>query len=91
MLEVTDSALELLKDTRTQVEAPEEAGARLHSVTTDEGDTVRVDFAEEPQEGDQIIEEPGLRVFVSSELVEPLNERTLDATVTASGRRLAIR
>lgn len=91
MLQVTDSALEILKEAREEGEAPEEAGVRLRSVLTEQGDTIRVDFVDEPQQGDQVIEEPGLRVFVSGDLVEPLNDRTLDATETPAGRRLAIR
>lgn len=91
MLEVTDSAVEIMKEARESVGAPEDAGARLTNVATEQGDTVRVEFADKPEQGDQVIEESGLRVFVSDDLIEPLNERTLDATVTPSGRKLALR
>lgn len=91
MLQLTDSAVEILKEAREEIGASDDAGARLRSVPTEQGDTIRVEFADEPEQGDQVIEEAGLRVFVSDDLVEPLNDRTLDATVTPGGPKLAIR
>lgn len=91
VLELTDSAVEILKEARDEIGAPKAAGARLTGVRTDQGDTIRIEFADAPEQGDQVIEEAGLRVFVSDELVETLTDRTLDVTDTASGRKLAIR
>jgi len=52
---------------------------------------VGLDFTEKPEDGDQTIEQEDLTVYVASDLVEPLSERTLDAETTERGTQLLFR
>lgn len=92
MLQLSDTAVSVLKEARTEAGAPEDAGVRLESVANEhEVAKVRIEFAEEPEQGDEVFEESGLRVFLSSKLVEPLSDRVLDAEITSEGPHLALR
>jgi iron-sulfur cluster assembly protein len=92
MLRLSDTAVAVLKEARTEAGAPEDAGVRLESVPNGhEMAKVRVEFADAPEQGDEVFEESGLRVFLSSKLVEPLSDRVLDADITPEGPHLALR
>lgn len=92
MLQLSDTAVAILKEARADVGAPEEAGVRLDSVPNgNEVGKVRIEFADDPQPSDEVFEESGLRVFLAPQLVESLSDRTLDAEMTPEGPRLALR
>lgn len=91
-MQVTESATELLKQARAEMGAPADAGVRLQRVPAAQaGEGVRIEFAEEPEQGDEVIEEPGLRIFVSPDLADLLSERVLDADMTPNGPELWFR
>jgi Fe-S cluster assembly iron-binding protein IscA len=92
MLRLSDKAVEILKEARSDVGASEDAGVRLNSVPNgrDIG-KVRIEFTEQPEPGDEVFEESGLRVYLANQLVEPLSERVLDAEMTPEGPHLAFR
>lgn len=92
MLQLSDAAVAILKEARSDVGASDDAGVRLDGVPDGrEVGKVRVEFAEEPEPGDEVFEESGLRVFLANQLVEPLSERVLDAEMTPEGPHLAFR
>lgn len=92
MLQITDAAMNMLRDVRTESEAPEEAAARF-ALTTDGGQqSIAFMFAEEPIEGDHKVADDGeLEVYVAPELVEPLDQAVVDATSTERGTELMLR
>ena len=97
MLQVTTRAAAVLKEARAQRGFPEYFGLRVESRQADpsrQSDSsggLRLEFSEEPVEGDQIGETEGLRVFVSPEIAEPLAEMAIDARDTPSGSDLVMR
>jgi Fe-S cluster assembly iron-binding protein IscA len=97
MLQVTTRAAAVLKEARAQRGYPETFGLRVESRQSDparQSDSsggLRLEFSEEPVEGDQIAETEGLRVFVSPEIAEPLAEMAIDTRDAASGADLVMR
>lgn len=91
-MQVTESATAVLKQARTDVGAPPDSGVRLERVQAEQARTgIKVEFAQEPEQGDEIIEQAGLRIFVSGDLVDVLSERVLDADMTPNGPELSLR
>ena len=92
MLQITDAAMNILRQVRAASEAPDEASARF--ALTQEGDQQGIGFmfAEDPVEGDQKVADDGeLEVFVAPELVDPLSDAVVDATSTERGPELLLR
>jgi Fe-S cluster assembly iron-binding protein IscA len=81
MLRVTNTVVALLKAAKSAEGAPEDAGIRIRRGTGPrECGTIGVGFAisDGPEAGDAALEQDGLRIFVERELVQPLENRTLD-------------
>lgn len=91
-MQVTEAATAVLKEARTQSGAPPETGIRFRRVAGENArEGVRIEFAEAPVQGDEVIEEQGLRIFVAGDLVDTLSARVLDADMTPSGPQLWFR
>ena len=83
MLTLTSNAAEAVKTmAEAAPELPNDSGLRIHAEPTGEGRMgFELTLVEEPEEGDQVIEEAGARVFVEPETVGHLEDKILDATI----------
>lgn len=92
MLQVTEAAAAVVETMRQQAGAPEQAGVRIQLTQTDDGqEGIGLAFREEPEQGDEITEQSGIKVFVQQELTDTLSEATLDARTTEEGTELVVR
>lgn len=93
MLQITNGAAALLTEIRRTSDVPEDYGLRIFPETTaDEGDvSVSLGFTDQPQEGDQVSEQQGLRVFVAPELTQPLDAAAIDVMQENGAERLVFR
>lgn len=93
MLQLTAPAAALLRDTRDEQDVPEGYSVRISARPDEEGE-LRIDlsYAEEPEEGDEIVEQDDLSLYVAKEVVEPLAGHVLGVAETPDGdRQLVIR
>lgn len=93
MLQLTPPAAALLRDTRDQQDVPGDYSIRISAQPDEEGE-LRIDlsYAEEPEEGDEIVEQEDLKLYVAQEVVEPLAGHVLGVGETPDGgRQLVIR
>lgn len=74
MFSITAEAAEAIRELATAEEFPESAGLRL--TAEEEGDEISIDmnFAEQPEEGDRVVEESGARVFLDARAAELLED-----------------
>ena len=81
MLTVTKKAADLLKAVKAANGATENAGFRLQR-NAEEVDSdkpiIGLAIMESPEPDDEELEQQGLRIFVQEELLDVLDERTLD-------------
>lgn len=84
MLKVTVAAAKVLQSTVRESDAPDDSGIRLVP-QPDKPGTLMMEILEEPEAGDDVVEESGLRIFVPDELAHELSDRTLDIGVTEQG------
>lgn len=92
MLQLSQSAAEALDQARDEQGVPDDYGIRVSAVPGPEGQTgLAVDFAEEPDEGDEVSEQAGTQVFISEEVAGPLSESVIDIQETGEGAQLVVR
>lgn len=95
MLQVTEAAVTLLKRARENTGMGQSAGARLSRVQQPAGENkdkiIGLEFTQKPEAGDEMIEHADLKVYISSDLVEPLSSRVLDVEPTKEGMQLLFR
>jgi Fe-S cluster assembly iron-binding protein IscA len=84
MLAVTEQAATVIRAIADRPELPEGAGLRIAS---DSGapEDLSVAAAAEPQEGDQVVDDKGARVFLDPAVITLLDDKVLDARVDAEG------
>lgn len=88
MLTISENAVEVIKLVLVGGESSEGSGLRIASA--EQG--LQAAVAESPQEGDEIIEESGVRVFLEQEVAQLLGDKTLDAERDDNGElALAVR
>ncbi len=91
MLQVSDSAVNVLQEARATQEVPDSFGVRVFAQADESGQAgLALAFAEEPAEGDQVTEQSGTEIYVAPELAEPLAESKLDVEDTPEGPQLAL-
>lgn len=79
MLQCTPAAAATLDQVREQQGLPENYGLRLFPAQATDGQvTLGLGFAEAPEEGDQVDEQHGTRLFVAPEIADELAEMSLD-------------
>jgi iron-sulfur cluster assembly protein len=84
MLTLTDSAVSVIRDLTSQSDLPAETGLRI--MTQAEGaQSFQLALAEGPAADDQVVEEGGARVFVEAAAAAALDDKALDAQVSAQG------
>lgn len=91
MLSMTSNAAQLVGTMRNQQGVPDDYGIRVFPQPSDQGVQVRLAFAAQPAEDDQIAETEGQRLFVAPELAEPLTDTVIDAAETSQGPGLVLR
>jgi Fe-S cluster assembly iron-binding protein IscA len=91
MLQLTHDAAVALGATIREHALPETAGVRVFGEPNGEGKIkLALAFADCPEEGDQICERDGARVFVAPEVAEPLAGSALDVRQGDNGTQLVI-
>lgn len=90
MLQVTQAAASVLKSTVRGSDVPEDSGFRFVE-RPDKPGTLAVEISEQPEAGDEVIEESGIRIFLPEKVADELADRTLDVDASADGVALTIR
>lgn len=92
MLQVSEQAASALEAIRRNEEVPESHDTRLSPAQSPDGDlAIRLEFVEGAEEEDQVAEQAGTKVYVDSELAEPLSEAVMDVQNTAEGLSFVFR
>ncbi len=88
MLTLTDTAADVVKQL-TEIDAStEEGGLRISTQPEGEGDEgpgLVLSPAAAPEDGDQVLDESGARVFLDESAAVMLDDKILDAQVDADG------
>ncbi len=82
MLTLTENTSTIVKQLTDSPEAPESAGLRI-SATPDA--QLAVTAADQPEPGDQVVEQDGATVYLDPKAAEVLDDKVLDAGVDESG------
>ena len=91
MLQVSDTAVSVLNEARSEQEVPDSYGIRVFAQPDESGEaSLAIAFAEQPAEGDQVTEQAGTEVYVAPELAEPLASHVLDVADTPDGAQLTL-
>ena len=94
MLHITAAAAEAIEEITESV--PGSAGVRITALpeasTNGSGPTTVFDFypAEEPVDGDEVVEDYGVQVFLEPEVVPYLEHKLLDAEITGDEVRFMV-
>jgi iron-sulfur cluster assembly protein len=93
VLTVTSNAAEAVKTmSEAAPELPNDSGLRIHAEPTEEGELgFELNLVEDPDEGDEVIEEAGARVFVEPETAVYLEDKILDATIAGNRVQFSLR
>lgn len=92
MLQITQEATGVVQEMRAQRGIPDDYGLRVYSDNTDDGQqAIRLGFADEPFEGDQVTEAEAARVFVSPDLADALSDIVIDIDQAGEETRLVLR
>jgi Fe-S cluster assembly iron-binding protein IscA len=92
VLQITEAAEAVIKQVRTENELPDTAALRITQVPVPEGVGIGFTFTHDPEEGDQTISRGAdFTVYLSSELVEPLDKAVLEAAPPGEGVGLELR
>jgi iron-sulfur cluster assembly protein len=83
MLAVTDNAATVIRDLTSQDEVPDGSGLRI-AADAAEG-ALTLTLASAPEEGDQIVNSSGARLFLDSDAALLLEDKELDAAVEPGG------
>ncbi|MEV0727656.1 MULTISPECIES: adhesin [Polymorphospora] len=83
MLTLTDNAVTVIRDLTTQQEVPEGAGLRIATDTS--AGALTLGLADQPAQGDQVVDDSGARIFLDPEAAQILDDKALDASVDAQG------
>ena len=75
MLALTDNAVDAIKKV-----APGEAGLRLFASADGTDSTLQLEIAEEPTQGDQVLEVQGAQLFLEPSAATMVEDKVLDAT-----------
>ncbi len=84
MLAVTEQAATVIRAIADRPELPDGAGLRIAS-DADSSAGLSVAAAPEPEEGDQVVDDKGARVFVAPQITSLLDDKVLDARVDDQG------
>jgi iron-sulfur cluster assembly protein len=84
MLVLTDKATSVIRSIAERPEYPDSAGLRIAATSSDE--RLSATPAENPEAGDQVVENGGARVFLDADAAERLDDQVLDAVLDEENR-----
>ena len=84
MLVLSESASTAIRDLVDRPDRPDVSGLRIAPGEGKSG--LGVSAARMPEEGDQVVEDQGARVFLEPAVATMLDDKVLDATVDDEGR-----
>jgi iron-sulfur cluster assembly protein len=84
MLDLTENATSVIRSIAERPELPDDAGLRVTGGGESSGH-LTVATAGGPEEGDQVIEKEGARVFLDPQAADVLDDKILDAQVGDQG------
>jgi Fe-S cluster assembly iron-binding protein IscA len=80
MLTLTNAAKEMVRDMVAAGDAPDGSGLRIAIAQDDgEGADLSLELATGPTDGDEVLDEDGLRLFLEPEAASLLDDKILDA------------
>ncbi len=84
MLTLTENAVAVIRSLTTEPQVPDGAGLRI---ATDDGqpDTLTLTLSPTPQDGDQVLDAAGARLFLDDNASVVLDDKALDAEVDPQG------
>jgi len=84
MLTLTDSAASAIRTLTSQPDLPQQTGLRI--MRQEQGaQAFQLALADGPQDGDQVVEASGARVFVEPDAAAELDDKALDAALNEQG------
>ncbi len=83
MLTLTENAAQVIRDLTHQDEVPPGAGVRI--ATDPDVGALTLSLSPEPQEGDQVLDEQGARLFLEANTAPMLDDKSLDVAVDGQG------
>lgn len=79
MVRISSGAVALLEESRREKGIPDDQGIRVYGeLDAVEGMQVRLAFADNPVEGEEVIEQDGTEFYIAPEVVEPLRDTVVD-------------
>lgn len=84
MLTLTSGAVQVIRTVTANPELPPETGIRIASGVNG-SEALSLSVAPAPEEGDQVVEEEGARVYLEPTAAILLDDKTLDAEVDPKG------
>jgi Fe-S cluster assembly iron-binding protein IscA len=92
MMELSENAAAALENIRESQGVPDDHGARITAEQADQGGlALRLEFAEEIPESDQLVEQSGTEVHLDEKVVEPLENVVMDVRDTDEGLAFVFR
>ncbi len=79
MLSLTTTAVDAVRDATSLEGAPPEAGLRIVAEEVDGELELDLSVVDAPAEGDEVVEQDGVRVYLDAAAAEALSEVELDA------------
>lgn len=86
MLTLTDNAVSVIRTLTSQPEVPDGAGLRIAADATDNSGGLTLSLATAPQEGDEVLDNSGARLFLEPTAANVLDDKALDADVDEQGK-----
>lgn len=83
MLTLTENAVMVIRDLAAQQGAPQTGGVRISA--DESAGTFSIETVNEPEPGDQVIEDLGARAFLDTDAARLLDDKALDAGITDDG------
>lgn len=93
MFEVTSRAAAALAHSRSQIGLNDTIAIRISASESGNGSSggYQLRFASHPSAGDVVLESAGTKVFLASQIVEPLETSILDTVDTPQGEKLILK
>ena len=82
MLTLTENARDIVKRYTDHPDTPEDAGLRITSTAEAQ---LAVTTADQPVDGDQLVEQDGAKVYLDADAAQQLDDKVLDAGIDESG------
>lgn len=83
MLTVTNNAAAAIRSLTSQPDIPEGAGLRIASDQS--AGALQLSVAPAPEQGDQVVDDSGARLFLDTDAALLLDDKALDATMDEQG------